>query len=61
MPQEHYVDDYCTPDFKIAGAPDCGAAMALSALHDTLKLKGSTFEIFFIVTLVTGRFAQDHP
>jgi len=37
--QEHYVDDYCTPDFKIADAPDCGAATALSALHDILGLQ----------------------
>ena len=39
MPQEHYLDDYCTPDFKIADAPDCGAATALSALHDILSLQ----------------------
>jgi len=39
VPQEHYVDDYCTPDFKIADAPDCGAATGLSALHDILGLQ----------------------
>jgi len=39
VPQEYYVDDHCTPDFEIADAPDCGAATALSALHDILCLQ----------------------
>jgi len=39
VPQEYYVDDYCTPDFKIAGAPDCGAATVLSASHDIFGLQ----------------------
>ena len=34
-----YVDNYCTPDFKIAGAPDCGAATVLSASHDIFGLQ----------------------
>lgn len=39
VPQEHYVDDYCTPDFKLADIPDCGAVAALSALHNVLGFK----------------------
>ena len=48
VPQEYYVDDYCTPDFKIAGAPDCGAATALSALHDILGLHPRMYIYIYI-------------
>ena len=39
IPTENYADDYATPDFKIGPAPDCGAAHAISALHQMLGLK----------------------
>ena len=38
IPVDHYCDDYATPDFALAGLPDCGAAAGLSGLHDALGL-----------------------
>ena len=38
IPVDHYCDDYATPDFALAGLPDCGAEEGLSGLHDALGL-----------------------
>jgi hypothetical protein len=38
IPVDHYCDDYATPDFKLASAPDCGAASGLAALHAAIGL-----------------------
>ena len=39
VPQEHYFDDFCTPDFKLGAELDSGANACITGIHDILGLK----------------------
>ena len=39
VPQEHYFDDFCTPDFKLSSELDSGANECIIGIHDILGLK----------------------